>query len=144
MSKRNRILNLWADALASGEYEQAKGGLRNEDGFCCLGVLCDLHRKEVADAVSDHTEGWAGYGQESYYGESNHCPEEVTKWAGLTEDELTERENGSYDVLFKDTVGDVGVEYRASTLNDGIDMDSQHHIQESFEQISVRVRNLVS
>lgn len=32
----------WADALRSGRYAQATGTLRNPDGFCCLGVACDL------------------------------------------------------------------------------------------------------
>lgn len=33
----------WAAALESGEYEQAQGMLRdNDDGMCCLGVLCHL------------------------------------------------------------------------------------------------------
>ena len=33
----------WVRALRSGKYEQATGALRNEDGFCCLGVLCDVY-----------------------------------------------------------------------------------------------------
>jgi len=36
----------WIAALRSGEYKQTKGALRKADGFCCLGVLCDLTRKE--------------------------------------------------------------------------------------------------
>lgn len=37
----------WLEALRSGKYEQGKGALRtvhnhSKDGFCCLGVLCDL------------------------------------------------------------------------------------------------------
>lgn len=33
----------WVTALRSGEYAQAKGSLRRKDGYCCLGVLCDLY-----------------------------------------------------------------------------------------------------
>ena len=33
---------LWVEALRSGEYTQAKESLRNPDGFCCLGVACDI------------------------------------------------------------------------------------------------------
>ena len=29
----------WLEALRSGEYEQGKGFLKTEDGYCCLGVL---------------------------------------------------------------------------------------------------------
>lgn len=32
----------WVEALRSGKYVQAKGRLRRDDGFCCLGVLCDI------------------------------------------------------------------------------------------------------
>ena len=32
----------WADALESGEYPQIKSFLHTADGYCCLGVLCEL------------------------------------------------------------------------------------------------------
>lgn len=38
----------WVEALRSGEYKQCRGALHKPgDGFCCLGVLCDLAREEV-------------------------------------------------------------------------------------------------
>ena len=40
------IKKKWVDALRSGEYEQATGTLKDNNGFCCLGVLCDLYLKE--------------------------------------------------------------------------------------------------
>jgi len=36
-------------ALRSGEYEQARGALRNEEGYCCLGVACDIYLKETGE-----------------------------------------------------------------------------------------------
>lgn len=36
----------WIEVLTSGEYKQTKGYLRNNDSFCCLGVLCDLNYKD--------------------------------------------------------------------------------------------------
>lgn len=36
----------WVTALRSGDYEQGKNSLRNDDSFCCLGVLCDILSKE--------------------------------------------------------------------------------------------------
>jgi len=41
-----QIKQKWVDALRSGEYQQTKGRLHDENGFCCLGVLCDLYIKE--------------------------------------------------------------------------------------------------
>lgn len=32
----------WIEALESGHYSQTHLELQNEDGFCCLGVACDL------------------------------------------------------------------------------------------------------
>jgi hypothetical protein len=36
------IKKRWVEALRSGNYKQTTGCLRNGDGFCCLGVLCDI------------------------------------------------------------------------------------------------------
>lgn len=32
----------WVAALRSGNYKQTKYVLRDPEGFCCLGVLCDI------------------------------------------------------------------------------------------------------
>jgi hypothetical protein len=32
----------WLAALRSGKYKQAKGTLQNENGYCCLGVACEI------------------------------------------------------------------------------------------------------
>lgn len=38
----------WLAALRSGEYQQIDGSLhKDQQGFCCLGVLCDLYHKET-------------------------------------------------------------------------------------------------
>jgi len=34
-----------AKALRSGDYKQGRGSLQNRDGFCCLGVACDVFQK---------------------------------------------------------------------------------------------------
>lgn len=42
-----RIKKLWIKALRSGKYKQGAAGLRpSKDTFCCLGVLCDVQRRE--------------------------------------------------------------------------------------------------
>lgn len=49
-----KIKRQWVDALRSGEYEQgARGTLKSESGYCCLGVLCDLAVKsgEIDDLI---------------------------------------------------------------------------------------------
>ena len=44
----------WIAALRSGEYEQTQGCLRDNDGFCCLGVAVNAlvpHRWTCLDGV---------------------------------------------------------------------------------------------
>lgn len=40
-------IKLWLAALRSGEYKQATGVLNNGNGFCCLGVACDVYAKQT-------------------------------------------------------------------------------------------------
>lgn len=51
MPKMNpEIKAKWIAALRSGDYEQAKGSLRdfnNPNAFCCLGVLCDVVKNGI-------------------------------------------------------------------------------------------------
>jgi hypothetical protein len=41
-----QIKQKWVSALRSGKYQQTQRRLHDENGFCCLGVLCDLYGKE--------------------------------------------------------------------------------------------------
>ena len=36
------IAKQWVEALRSGKYKQGKLSLKDGDGYCCLGVLCDI------------------------------------------------------------------------------------------------------
>lgn len=73
------IATKWVHALRSGEYQQGKKALRANDSFCCLGVLCELHRQ---------AEGGEWVGRQEYHatnGDWDHSllPEAVQEWAGL-------------------------------------------------------------
>ena len=47
MSKKlhPKVRSKWTNALRSGEFDQAKGVLRNPStgGMCCIGVLCHIY-----------------------------------------------------------------------------------------------------
>ena len=80
---KTEIATLWINALLSGDYKQVKGKLHSESGFCCLGVLCDLFKKET-------NKGRWKMGEEEhaqfYIGEeiaTGVLPEAVVDWAGL-------------------------------------------------------------
>lgn len=48
MSKLNKkfVTEEWIPALRSGEYKQTQGYLHDNQGYCCLGVACDLLMKK--------------------------------------------------------------------------------------------------
>ena len=75
-----RIKQRWLEALRSGEYKQINLNLQNSDGFCCLGVLCDLHAKERGMNWVRQTDGY------ELYGETQILPLSVQEWAGLDND----------------------------------------------------------
>lgn len=68
------IAALWIAALESDEYKQTQDNLRDADGFCCLGVLCDLHAKA--------NPGYAWRGRD-YCDEDANLPAAVARWAGM-------------------------------------------------------------
>ncbi len=85
---KSEVKKLWCDALRSNEYQQTKGRLKDEVGYCCLGVLCELYKRETGNGEwKDHT----------FYGSNITCltftvdresnpfvlPTQVTEWADL-------------------------------------------------------------
>lgn len=77
-----RVKKLWVDALRSGQYPQGRYSLQGEDGrFCCLGVLCDLAKKEE---VCSHVVDKSLFGTFNMYdGEEEFLPESVMEWADI-------------------------------------------------------------
>jgi len=79
MKMNKDIKRRWVAALRSGEYKQIKGALRKNDGFCCLGVLCDIYSKEL-------NVEWEG----NYIADGGgFLPSKVVKWAGVNDDDPT-------------------------------------------------------
>lgn len=79
----------WVKALRSGDYPQTRSTLRDDIGFCCLGVLCDIAMKEGIIPKTElrryrYTDGktYVMYGN---VGEMNssYLPYSVAQWAGL-------------------------------------------------------------
>lgn len=75
-AKRNIAL---AEALESGKYKQATGGLRTSEGFCCLGVACEVFRLDTGhmDWIFDEYQGGYTFGSEDYA-----SPKEVKDYFG--------------------------------------------------------------
>lgn len=81
------IRQKWVAALRSGKYQQTTQKLKNHgtNNFCCLGVLCDIHRKIVlkkgVDKVWKHSPNLPH--KDLYNDEGSILPYNVQKWAGL-------------------------------------------------------------
>ena len=77
-----RIKRKWVTALRSGKYVQGRGFLRDEDdGYCCLGVLCSIFAKEKSKLgvkfVREDDKTW------SFMGSGSTLPLVVEEWAEL-------------------------------------------------------------
>lgn len=60
----------WLEALRSGKYEQGHYDLRRKNGYCCLGVLCDIIDPSAWNKVSESekytTYTWGPKGDAGY------------------------------------------------------------------------------
>lgn len=76
------LKNKWLAALRNGEYKQATGYLKTQDGFCCLGVLCDIIDPDAWDnklsGLENRSYAWdsGGFGK-SYYELPNHVLHDI-------------------------------------------------------------------
>lgn len=82
---KKSIATKWVKALRSGKYEQGTGRLRGDEGFCCLGVLCDLAVKAGVIEEPTMQYGIAFYGTDEDHDDEN-LPAIVMKWAGMKTD----------------------------------------------------------
>jgi hypothetical protein len=49
------IKQKWVAALRSGNYKQTKVCLHNKEGYCCLGVLCDVINPDAWDEIEGYS-----------------------------------------------------------------------------------------
>ena len=80
---KKTIAYKWADALESGDYPQAVGALRTKEGFCCLGVLCNLHAQAYPATAARELH------PHIYMGQTGELPGPVVEWAGMSSSDGT-------------------------------------------------------
>src|SRR5712672_113952 len=89
------VKKLWLAALRDGEYIQGRNALRSLGFnqvplFCCLGVLCELHRKHTSEGKWVEPEDTELHADRLYYvlddtGRSRTTlPPGVMEWAGIS------------------------------------------------------------
>jgi len=95
-----KIVEEWIKALKSGEYHQVSGTLRGwgdkfvDDGYCCLGVLCNLIKGGM----------WSSLRPEYYFiyegnGSNSYLPNSLRRQIGMTvrqQDHLVKMNDNGY------------------------------------------------
>lgn len=82
-----REIQLWVDALRSGEFDQCQDVLhKQEDGYCCLGVACEVAIQDGLPLERRPSE-WdhalvVEYGVRGQF-DPQLLPLQVQEWAGL-------------------------------------------------------------
>lgn len=87
---------LWVNALRSGNYKQTKKALADSNGYCCLGVLCDL---AIQNGLSIDVKENYNLGTIQYDGNENYLPESVQQWAELLENPEAIDNSGNEEYL---------------------------------------------
>lgn len=121
------IKGRWLEALRSGDYPQTRRRLADDNGYCCLGVLCEI---AVEDGIV--TKGTAGGSDDgivytsatdSADFEFSVLPVAVFEWAGMT------GPNPGMDLTLEDIpehardIAFEGTGYNLADLNDTLRMD---------------------
>jgi len=87
-----KIMRLWVKALRSGKYPQTTNRLRDNKGFCCLGVLCD---------IIDSTK-WVPFNDNSVYGYDGYTtdlPPSITESVGIGDTGQLFKANTSLSII---------------------------------------------
>ena len=78
-----KIRTRWTAALRSSDFKQGIGQLRTGDNYCCLGVLCDLYRRDSTTPKDARWNNGIFYPGDDIVPEAGLLPDAVMKWAGL-------------------------------------------------------------
>jgi hypothetical protein len=91
---RRDIAELWAEALESGDYPQAKGFLvvvNSQDepiGYCCLGVLTELAQCDGVQLRVEVERMNGALSCRSFEGNRAFLPPAVKAWAQMKDDDM--------------------------------------------------------
>ena len=86
----------WVEALRSGEYKQTQNKLHDKDGYCCLGVLCEVMGLESCKAGVDY---FAYYMPNTGQIDASWIPEDDLSAFGLNREVLYRYPDDPTDVV---------------------------------------------
>jgi hypothetical protein len=86
---QDEAIDLWLEALESGDYKQTRDVLHDDDGgYCCLGVACDLYEKHEGPLDKKWRGGISVALSKRFTTDDEGSGAEVVKsWLGLVDDE---------------------------------------------------------
>lgn len=102
MKPNKKNIRKWVAALRSGDYTQTTGMLhRLNDGYCCLGVACEISGIAGWEMFGNSTTCW-------YSDSSEDLPDSVVGWLGIEDRNPTIRE---YDRMSAAELNDNGCSF---------------------------------
>lgn len=81
----NKNAKKWVKALRSGKFKRTEGRLRIGDMFCCLGVACEIAKKDGVRLSVKKFVPVGGGECFAYGGQHNYLPSAVRRWLGLAD-----------------------------------------------------------
>jgi hypothetical protein len=86
------IAQKWIEMLESGNYPQTRQKLYTDNGYCCLGVLCELYKRETGNGewvpcdipYYESSKVYAFKTEKTQKNSTDTLPDEVKDWAGMT------------------------------------------------------------
>lgn len=136
----SEVKERWIEALESGKFPQTHRTLADANGFCCLGVLCEIAVEDQVVTRGSHL-GFADEGIVYYEGENGFAsamlPEDVWMWAGLP--------NENPLVWIKDVVRIIGHEIPdfETSISSSVTLATLNDRGLSFEEIAKVIRELL-
>lgn len=87
----NENAKKWIETLETTDFPQGKQSLRSQDGYCCLGIACDLYSKLSPKGLKTDIKEYIDRDDDKeyftcYYGECKeeaYLPVEVSNWLGM-------------------------------------------------------------
>jgi hypothetical protein len=75
-------IDLWIEALRSGAYRQTRLALRDNEGFCCLGVACEVAIEAGLPLKRAGDDGYSSLDGQII--QRAFLPRAVMEWLGLS------------------------------------------------------------
>lgn len=130
MPTEKSLMQKWVDALRSGAFSQTNGHLKDNIGYCCLGVACEVYRQNTDDPEAEWQPCEEGDEDgdyvERFMGMEGELPKPVQYRLGLEKKSvklpghLARKITDDEEDLYDSEGNYVGLEYTLPAINDSL------------------------